>query len=171
MTLTNNNILKKIIIGISIPIVLAALSFVVSLAYSQINMNLETSILAKANADGIDKLKNLPDQIGKLQNSINDLYKEITTIQGIAKVGAFGKDEGYIQINTAGKALRYLKYKRAVVTNLSNVAHPSYPLLIRGTFHDSNSECIIRVSEKAAKDMFEVNNGDFKVQIELIELE
>ena len=82
-------------------------------------------------------------------------------------MGNFGRDEGYIQVNVSGRAARYAKEVRARVTNITNESHPSYILPIKGTYSEPNPEYIVRVSQKAARDMYEVNNNEFRVQIEL----
>jgi hypothetical protein len=169
--LTSNPTLNKVILGVSIPILLTLLTFSFNAVCSHVALNWETAALASSNAvtleSHIQSEKNLPQQIEQLQSTINDIYRDMNTIQGVAKVGNFGRDEGYIQVNISGRASKYVKEVKAKVTNITNETHPSYVLPIKGTYSDPNPECIIRVSEKAARDMYEVNNGQFRVQIEL----
>ena len=160
---------NKVFIGVLIALFATGITTFVPLAYYQVQAYKETDKIARANQQQLEILKDVPDKLDKIENAIRGIYKELTTIQGIALVGNFGLDEEYIQINSIGKAARYGSMKFAKVTNLTISSHPSCILPIKGTYVDTQSENIMRVSSKAAINMFESNNSQFQVQIEQME--
>ncbi len=156
---------NKIIMGISIPITLSLIYFVWGVAQSHVMMNLDTAALAAANAKALQEQQSVPEQLTQIQGAMNEIFKEITTVEGLAKVGTFGSDEEYIQVNRLGKASRYVKSEKARVTNLDSEDRHSKVLPVSGTYSDPNPDCIIKVSQRAAQDLV-VTGGSFRVQIQ-----